>query len=669
MTDIEVSSNNKSVIIETPQPMAPPDAPPMKIGFVEISQVVQRGSIWYTGSGPPTSVSGLPGDLYLDVDTGDIYRWDGDSWEYQGTFAPSTLTAEEILALLITVDGVGSMLDADTLDGHDSSYFATDAALDANTDHDAVQDTKLTDHDNAISQNAGNIGQNTSDIAAIQAKNVSQDGAIALKADKTYVDSQDALKVSKAGDTMSGPLTVVTPPTAPAHAASKAYVDAQAGAAATPPATANPLMDGTVAVGTATKYAREDHRHPSDTTKLSDAPSDGLTYGRKNATWATVIGGATTDDAPPPAPLVDGQLWFRSTTATLYVYYQDVDSSAWIQTSASPQMVDQNYTRKTALPTSLAVNGSMIVSQENGNTTVNVTGSYPADNWTIHFVGITAAATRVGSTDTRIGPFYISHQPSVKASLAATDYAALFTRIEGTNLSSLAWGTSVAVPIVVAFSANASVAGTYALSIRNGVTDRSYVIPLPLTTSVQRFVFAIPGDTTGTWANDATLGMVITICGAAGSTFQTATTGQWVAGSFIGFTGMSNLAAAANQSIAVGKFGLYADPGSTGLAPAYEVPDYASELYKCKRYWQQVTTYWAGNTTTGGTYYVTYKYSAPPRGAPTLSGVSVVANGFPAAVGTLGDTPPYDACYEGRVSNLTGNAGVFRSNITVNARM
>ena len=35
------------------------------------------------------------------------------------------------------------------------------------------------------------------------------------------------------------------------------------------PATATPLMDGTGAVGTATKYAREDHKHPSDTTKLN----------------------------------------------------------------------------------------------------------------------------------------------------------------------------------------------------------------------------------------------------------------------------------------------------------------------------------------------------------------------------------------------------------------
>ena len=35
------------------------------------------------------------------------------------------------------------------------------------------------------------------------------------------------------------------------------------------PASADPLMDGTVAVGTSTKYAREDHRHPTDTSRAA----------------------------------------------------------------------------------------------------------------------------------------------------------------------------------------------------------------------------------------------------------------------------------------------------------------------------------------------------------------------------------------------------------------
>ena len=42
------------------------------------------------------------------------------------------------------------------------------------------------------------------------------------------------------------------------------------------PATANPLMDGTAAVGTSDKYAREDHVHPSDTSKVDKVTGKGL---------------------------------------------------------------------------------------------------------------------------------------------------------------------------------------------------------------------------------------------------------------------------------------------------------------------------------------------------------------------------------------------------------
>ena len=34
-----------------------------------------RGSQWFTGSGAPTTVTGSQaGDMYLDVDTGDVYK-------------------------------------------------------------------------------------------------------------------------------------------------------------------------------------------------------------------------------------------------------------------------------------------------------------------------------------------------------------------------------------------------------------------------------------------------------------------------------------------------------------------------------------------------------------------------------------------------------------------
>lgn len=42
------------------------------------------------------------------------------------------------------------------------------------------------------------------------------------------------------------------------------------------PATADPLMDGTAAVGTSIKYAREDHVHPADTNKVDKEAGKGL---------------------------------------------------------------------------------------------------------------------------------------------------------------------------------------------------------------------------------------------------------------------------------------------------------------------------------------------------------------------------------------------------------
>lgn len=45
--------------------------------------------------------------------------------------AASGYTAADVLAKLLTVDGAGSGLDADTLDGHDASYFATGASMTA----------------------------------------------------------------------------------------------------------------------------------------------------------------------------------------------------------------------------------------------------------------------------------------------------------------------------------------------------------------------------------------------------------------------------------------------------------------------------------------------------------------------------------------------------------
>ena len=75
------------------------------------------------------------------------------------------------------------------------------------------------------------------------------------------------------------------------------------------PATATPLMDGTGAVGVSAKYAREDHRHPSDASK-QDILVSGTNIKTINGvsllgSGDIVIPGTTVDPATN-APLMDG---------------------------------------------------------------------------------------------------------------------------------------------------------------------------------------------------------------------------------------------------------------------------------------------------------------------------------------------------------------------------
>ncbi|KJR48388.1 Phage tail fiber protein [Desulfosporosinus sp. I2] len=80
------------------------------------------------------------------------------------------------------------------------------------------------------------------------------------------IDAAVALKAPLASPTLTGTPTVPTAAvnTNTTQAASTAFVLAQAGTVA-------PVMDGVATVGVATKFARADHTHPSDTAKADQA--------------------------------------------------------------------------------------------------------------------------------------------------------------------------------------------------------------------------------------------------------------------------------------------------------------------------------------------------------------------------------------------------------------
>lgn len=123
-------------------------------------------------------------------------------------------------------------------------------------------------------------------------------------------------------------------------------------------------MDGTAAVGVTAKYAREDHIHPSDTSReLFITAGTTAQYWRGDKTWQTLDKAAvglsnvdnTTDASKPistatqtalnlkpnmyvsatvPAGAPDNSLWLNSNNGFLFVRYNDGNTTQWVGVAA-----------------------------------------------------------------------------------------------------------------------------------------------------------------------------------------------------------------------------------------------------------------------------------------------------------------------------------------------
>ena len=129
--------------------------------------------------------------------------------------------------------------------------------------------------------------------------------------------------------------------------------------------------------------------------------------------------------------------------------------------------------------------------------------------------------------------------------------------------------------------------GTYCVSILNGAADQSYVYEYTVNTTNTWEYKQIPIAATpssGTWDYVNGVGLRIYWAISAGSTYQTATTGQWIAGDFRATANQVNGTDSTNNN-----FRLTGVTLNSGQAPKkYRLPDIRKELTGCYRY------YWRG---------------------------------------------------------------------------
>jgi hypothetical protein len=228
------------------------------------------------------------------------------------------------------------------------------------------------------------------------------------------------------------------------------------------------------------------------------------------------------------------------------------------------------------------INGAMMVSQENSATAGTTSVYFPADNFLFAYSAGVISSQQVALTSPSGSPNRIrTTVTTANATVAAGNYAYGETRFEGFRVADLLFGTGTAKTVTLQFGLRGTAGLVLSAIIVNGnPQNRSRTFEYTCTGSDQIVSLQIPGDVTGTWAKDNTFAMTVRWGLSAGSNFQQAP-GSWGTVNALGTATQSNFMATNGNFFELFDVGLYEGT----VAPAFKVPDFASELTLCQRYW------------------------------------------------------------------------------------
>ena len=329
------------------------------------------------------------------------------------------------------------------------------------------------------------------------------------------------------------------------------------------------------------------------------------------------------------------------------------------------------------VPKNYIVNPGMRISQENGTSSGTASQYYPVDQWitSISHDGTTTfqqvSSATPGGSENRIRMTVTSADTSI----VAGQWAILAQLIEGLRTADLQWGTSNATDVVVRFGFKGP-AGTYAVAIKNGDNNRSFVREFTIsggdadTDTLQTVTF--PGDTSGTWDKDNTTSFRLLFTFAVGSTHQT-TADAWQSGNYLGTSSTSNGIGTTSDVFEIFDVGLYADPDSTGLAPRFELPHYDTDLQECMRYYElgnpgtnAIDIFYSYVTSGQNVYHYLY-FSVQKRSGASMTFTDGVNSRFPSGSPSVG-TAAKEGFRVSKTPNSTGQ-GYFTYSWVANARM
>ena len=277
------------------------------------------------------------------------------------------------------------------------------------------------------------------------------------------------------------------------------------------------------------------------------------------------------------------------------------------------------------------INGGMVIDQRNAGASVTPTsGQYLVDRFLTYVSQASklTAQQNAGSVTPPVGfAKYLGFTSSSAYSITTSDYFMLLQKVEGFNISDLAWGTANAAPVTLSFWVRSSLTGTFGGSIRNPAASASY--PFSYTVSSANTWTAInitiSGPTIGSWSTDSTTGLEVDFGLGVGSTYS-GTAGAWAAADYRSATGATSVVGTSGATFYI--TGVQLEKGT--VATPFEQRLYGTELALCQRYYWIVsgsnTPAGSGVSASGTLTNVYVKHPVSMRSAPTFTQSSTVVN-------------------------------------------